>query len=982
MYTLFCPSCHQYLGPVVSSCLCGWERTANEKWPISNQLHWKSAVDGPVRGRAEIVDGMVLFSWGNRASNSGIKALRCVDGTPAWGNPITPSGPIEAEMAITERYVLYGTLQREKAVLACHRLTDGGAIWQQPLSDSVWDKPLIMEKRVYVGCADGSVWGFELENGKPLANWPIQLSQGRMFLSWLNGDLIAASQTGQVFLLDPKSGRQRWPKPVELKAKIRCGPVVGSDRVFLGTTTGQVVEIDLRRQIPKCLIDHLEGVLATPVLKDNILYLGAADGYLHAYDIKKTAELWKRNLHNRIVSTPLVVNGTVFVGSNYEQSNDTGGQISGVDARSGGLVWQYPLKAHVINNPVYKDGVIYIGAEDGGVYALPWYLDRFDWAAQKYMEQGQFDEAGVFYAIAGWHAPANDPQAYSQQAIRCWLQSTHPEWAAYLQEYNPIADPAQIAAVYQQAGEVLSTEKPALAVNLLHRASEQHERGGNTFEAQNCRQLAYGLKKEPFLRVQSIKLHRQKDDNAPQLVIVAVSNDGNAPAKNLRLCLTGDIETPSWMDVDRVIYANGPVVKIEVPITAPCAGQVNVIVHYQDSEGSSFVAKYSFEAEEVPSQPENIQKAVAPMPKESERKAESPAFAIEYFDCDITITEAVGGVYPVSIRSSAGEIRGKMNSRPSWLEASFPANLQEGQKLGIELFDAIFTREIYSNYLRAYQQARDQGKGLRLRLHVIPPELELLPWELLYNPLEDKFIGKSQFTPIVRYPDVCQPVKPMAVSQLQILGVHIAPPSAPSLDLEREQRVITKALEALIERSQVSLTWQMVQNQQEFSRLLRSQPPHIIHIIGHAGFDKDRRQGYLYLPNQSGFQDVLFAENLGMLLEDKQSLQMVFLNTCSGAQGDPENAFASIAATLIKKGVQAVIGMSAAVEDHIAVILAGEFYKALATGAAVDTAVSIARQEAVLNDEYGKLSWALPVLFMRSPDGRLFKSNDAHSSSS
>ena len=61
------------------------------------------------------------------------------------------------------------------------------------------------------------------------------------------------------------------------------------------------------------------------------------------------------------------------------------------------------------------------------------------------------------------------------------------------------------------------------------------------------------------------------------------------------------------------------------------------------------------------------------------------------------------------------------------------------------------------------REARRQGKGLRLKLHVLPPELSALPWEFIYEPDGD-YLVLSSTTPLVRYLDLPQRVEQLAVS--------------------------------------------------------------------------------------------------------------------------------------------------------------------------------------------------------------------------
>jgi hypothetical protein len=74
---------------------------------------------------------------------------------------------------------------------------------------------------------------------------------------------------------------------------------------------------------------------------------------------------------------------------------------------------------------------------------------------------------------------------------------------------------------------------------------------------------------------------------------------------------------------------------------------------------------------------------------------------------------------------------------------------------------------------------------------------------------------------------------------------------------------------------------------------------------------------------------------------------------------------------LIRSAVPAVVGMQFSISDRAAARFAEAFYRSLAQGAAVDTAVTRGRLE-ILRDRTS-LEWATPALHLRVPDGRLFE---------
>ena len=108
-------------------------------------------------------------------------------------------------------------------------------------------------------------------------------------------------------------------------------------------------------------------------------------------------------------------------------------------------------------------------------------------------------------------------------------------------------------------------------------------------------------------------------------------------------------------------------------------------------------------------------------------------------------------------------------------------------------------------------------------------------------------------------------------------------------------------------------------------------------------------------------------------LADHKSLRMVVLNCPGGPRGSGRDLFSSTAATLVRYGVPAVLAMQFEISDQMAIELYRTFYGALSEGLPVDAAVSEARKSGSLV-QTRSAEWMSPVLFMRSPDGVLFRS--------
>jgi hypothetical protein len=366
---------------------------------------------------------------------------------------------------------------------------------------------------------------------------------------------------------------------------------------------------------------------------------------------------------------------------------------------------------------------------------------------------------------------------------------------------------------------------------------------------------------------------------------------------------------------------------------------------------------------------------------------------IHYLDFDLEIGQGSFPEYPLRVlHSPAGESQGTL--RLPFDQAGLDQKLQElqiallrsaishrqalsqseqiAQSFGGQLFEALFQEEIRIQYEESLHTAYRQGKGLRLKLHIQPPELATLPWEFLYDQNQSEFVCLMRESPLVRYIDLPQRVSPLEIMPpLAILCMVSSPDDLPALDIEHEKQRIESSLSGLIAQGLVKLTWLEGCTWRDLQRAMRGGPWHVFHFIGHGGFDKQTDEGVLALVDEQGQTQPLRATDLARLLGDHPSLRLVFLNACEGGRGSSYDIFSSSASILVRRGLPAVLAMQNAISDRASIEFSRAFFEAVADGLPVDAAVSEGRKATSLAVGH-TLEWATPVLYLRAQDGLLF----------
>jgi eukaryotic-like serine/threonine-protein kinase len=135
-------------------------------------------------------------------------------------------------------------------------------------------------------------------------------------------------------------------------------------------------------------IFHTEGeVISSPAIVGGVVYVGSNDGNLYAIDQQTGTQKWKFSTGARVASSPAVANGLVYFGS-YD------GNFYVVAADTGKLRWKFRNAAErrfagthlhgsvpegetmpdpfdvYLSSPSVWNGSVYFGSGDGNVYAL------------------------------------------------------------------------------------------------------------------------------------------------------------------------------------------------------------------------------------------------------------------------------------------------------------------------------------------------------------------------------------------------------------------------------------------------------------------------------------------------------------------------------------------------------------------------------------------------------------------------------------
>jgi hypothetical protein len=296
------------------------------------------------------------------------------------------------------------------------------------------------------------------------------------------------------------------------------------------------------------------------------------------------------------------------------------------------------------------------------------------------------------------------------------------------------------------------------------------------------------------------------------------------------------------------------------------------------------------------------------------------------------------------------------------------------QTVGQQLADALFVGPIRDAYLKAATYAETLAENcLRLRLWIDPDaaELHALPWELLR--VNDVMVSANAATPFSRYLPATTPwetditARPLRVLAAISNPADLAEYGLSPVKVEGERALLEKALadqDVQLDFLEPPVTLPSLEAK------LRD-GYHVLHYVGHGAVGKEQQQSVLYLQQEDETTALVKGRRIGAMLA-RQGVRphLVVLAACESATVATEDAYVALGPQLIQRGVPAVVAMRGKISQASARTFSRTLYERLLAHGVVDLAMNEARSTLVTAECPDA---AVPVLFMRLKDGRLWQ---------
>lgn len=327
----------------------------------SDSIYALRASDGVLRWRAvagdcggsTIVAGDVLFTTATGA----LCALNIQDGSLRWRSPL--GGVVRSPLALADDMLFYvGNPAQDwptTSWIGAVRANDGQSVWRYTVGLVAESRPVVVEGIVYIGTAAGYLYALRASDSHLL--WRVATlnhSAIRASVAVTDGVVYCAAEDGSLTALRASDGRMLW------RVKGVSGtPVVAGGVIYLSgpLTALHASDGTILWRVPQ--IDTPAALTVT----DGVLYLGtsrietpngtATGGYVYAVRADSGSVLWRTRANTPDpppdFGTPLVENGTVYVGSITEAfpTAPTFGYVYALRARDGTLLWNRRMPTSV-----------------------------------------------------------------------------------------------------------------------------------------------------------------------------------------------------------------------------------------------------------------------------------------------------------------------------------------------------------------------------------------------------------------------------------------------------------------------------------------------------------------------------------------------------------------------------------------------------------------------------------------------------------
>jgi outer membrane protein assembly factor BamB len=244
-------------------------------------------------------------------------------------------------------------------------------VWQRDLRRLLEFPAVVWNGVAYVSNLRGRLFALSMKNGHILWRQPVGTRMASSpGLDAKRGILVTTTmEPGDVKVVSMKDGRVRWHFHT---GRSEPSPLIRDGVAYLGAANGNVYALDLDRRRPRWTFHGGVKITSSPALVGNRLYFGDYAGRVFALNARTGRVVWRGSAGSRVYGTVAVAGGRVFAPSVFSG-------LSALSARTGRLLWRIPVGAYLYSSPAAFRGRVYFGTYAGFVYCADGRSGRILW---------------------------------------------------------------------------------------------------------------------------------------------------------------------------------------------------------------------------------------------------------------------------------------------------------------------------------------------------------------------------------------------------------------------------------------------------------------------------------------------------------------------------------------------------------------------------------------------------------------------------
>jgi tetratricopeptide (TPR) repeat protein len=246
-------------------------------------------------------------------------------------------------------------------------------------------------------------------------------------------------------------------------------------------------------------------------------------------------------------------------------------------------------------------------------------------------------------------------------------------------------------------------------------------------------------------------------------------------------------------------------------------------------------------------------------------------------------------------------------------------------------------------------------------LLTLPDALAGLPWELLCDPErgdEQGFLARRR--PLLRFvpTGASRPAIALPLRVLVLISSPLSLGEDSRVDVESERAAIEQATREAREAGLLHLWIEDFVTPRRVQQAFMQFRPHIVHYIGHGGYD-EQAGGILLWEDEQGNELPFPDRRLADLLRPR-GLHAVMLHACQTGRRDASNNVLGVAGTLVREGIPAVLAQQGSFTYASSQRASETWYTALTSGMGFADALFEVRQALA---QALRPDWAVPILY-------------------